>query len=525
MKKIILLYAFIVLYPIYSFSQIQFVQRVEQPAKQSEDNYIVMPFKAGLLAFRAQSDRGNFIKRKFQYFLTDQQLNPRDPQEFELPDYYDMIGYDIDGDNLYLLLRKASVNKDQIIFKVDLEAGDVNSYKISSVLAAELQEFFIIDDKAVLMGTMENRPVVQIYDINLDNVITLQGIYANDAKIIQMRKDYELAVFDIVMSKRDFYKNKIINVLTFDIEGNILREVKIDRLEDPRMELVEGVLTPPNQYRQAMVGPFGLRRKEAFQGFYISSINEFGEYNNSYFTLEDLPNFYNYLPERIRKRRVKALEKSIENDKKITIPNVLTTREVITVGDHFLVYNDYLSPSSSRYSSRDGMYNSGYYYNSPLQRRMSPLHYGMWPGAMPLMTNQNYRQFRYLAAQFLLLDNRGNIIWDNSLSLKNSVLPYESKFGEVSFDGTDLYYMYLDKVELRLSHISEGEVVMENESFPIELIEDNERIRDTHESSLSLMWWYDRYYLLSGKQRIRYQNESGREDSKEVFFITKIRVD
>jgi hypothetical protein len=242
MKKIILLYAFIVLNPLYSFSQIQFVQRVEQPAKQSEDNYILMPFKAGLLAFRAQSDRGNFIKRRFQYFITDRQLNPGDPQEFELPDYYDMIGYDIDGENLYLLLRKSNVNKDQIIFKVDLEAGDVNSYKISSVLAAELQEFFIIDDKAVLMGTMENRPVVQIYDINLDNVITLQGIYANDAKIIQMRKDYELAVFDVVMSKRDFYKNKIINVLTFDIEGNILREVKIDRLEDPRMELVEGVL-------------------------------------------------------------------------------------------------------------------------------------------------------------------------------------------------------------------------------------------------------------------------------------------
>lgn len=525
MKKIILLYAFIALMPAYSFSQIQFVQRVEQPAKQSEDNYIVMPYKTGLLAFRTQSDRGNYIKRKFQYFLTDRQLDSQEPKEFDLPDYYDMIGYDIDGDNLYLLLKKNSFSKDQMIYKVELEGGDVKFFKISSTLAAELQEFFIIDEKAVLMGTMENRPVVQIYDISLDNVITLQGIYANDAKIIQMRKDFDLAVFDVVMSKRDFYKNKIISILTFDIEGNKLREVKIDRLEDPKMEIVEGVLTPPNQYRQAMVGPFGLRKKESFQGFYISTINEFGEYTNSYFTLEDLPNFYNYLPERPRKRKIKALEKSIEKDKKLTIPNVLTTREVITVGDHFLVYNDYLSPSSSRYSTRDGMYNSSYYHNSPLQRRMSPMHYGMWPGVGPLPSNQNYRQFRYLAAQFLLMDNRGNIIWDNSLSLQNSVLSHESKFGEVSFDGNDLFYMYLDKEELRLSQISDGEVVLENESFPIELIDDNERIRDTHESSLSLMWWYDRYYLLSGKQRVRFQTESGREDTKEVFFITKIRVD
>jgi len=525
MKKIILLYTFIVLLPVSSFSQIQFVQRVEQPAKQNEDNYVIMPFKTGLIAFRAHSEKGNFIKRKFQYFITDQQLESREHQEFDLPDYYDMVGYDIDGDKLYILLKKSSYAKDQIIYEVDLDGGDINNYNISSALAAELQEFFIIDQKVILMGTMESRPVVQIYDINLDNIITLQGIYANDAKIIQMRKDFDLAIFDVVMSKRDFYKNKIISVLTFDIEGNKLREVKIDQLDDPRMEIVEGVLTPPNQYKQAMVGPFGLRKKEAFQGFYISSINEFGEYDNSYITLEDLPNFYNYLPERPRKRKIKALEKSIENNKRLTIPNVLTTREVITVGDHYLIYNDYISPSSSRYSSRDGMYNSGYYYNSPLQRRMSPMYMGMWPGAGPMPLNHVHRQFRYLAAQFLLMDIRGNIVWDNSLSLKNNVLPYEGKFGEVSFDGNDLYYMYLDKVELRLSQISDGEVVLENESFPIELIDDNERIRDTHESSLSLMWWYDKYYLLSGKQRIRFQNESGKEENKEVFFITKIRVD
>ncbi|KEO74463.1 hypothetical protein [Anditalea andensis] len=525
MKKIILLYAFIAFTSVSSFSQIQFVHRVEQPVKQNEENYIVMPYKTGLIAFRTQADRGSFSNKKFQYFITDQQLLSEEPAAFELPEHYEMAGYDIEGDMLYLLLKKNNYNKDQMIFEIALEGEAVNDYKINSVLAAELQEFFIINQKAVLMGTMENRPVIQIYDFSLDNVITLQGIYANDAKIIQMRKDHELDVFDVVMSKRDFYKNKIISILTFDIDGNKLREVKIDQLDDPKMEIVEGVLTAPSQYRQAMVGPYGLRRKESFQGFYMSTINEFGEYNNVYFSLEDLPNFYNYLPDRARKRKVRSLEKSIQKDKKLTIPNVLATREAIALGDYLLVYNDYLSPSSSRYSNRDGMYNSGYYHNSPLQRRMPPMYYGMWPGVGPMPANTNYRQFRYLAAQFLLLDNKGNIIWDNSLSLQNSVLPHESKFGEVSFDGSDLYYMYLDKTELQLSHIKDGEVIFENESFPIELIDANERIKDTDESSLSLMWWYDNYFLLSGKQRVRYQTGSGKEENKEVFFITKIKVD
>jgi hypothetical protein len=45
------------------------------------------------------------------------------------------------------------------------------------------------------------------------------------------------------------------------------------------------------------------------------------------------------------------------------------------------------------------------------------------------------------------------------------------------------------------------------------------------ERSLQLIWWYDNYYLLSGKQRIRYQDEEGKEKTREVNFFTKIKVD
>lgn len=524
MKKYLLLYIVILLTSISSFAQIQFVRRVEHPVKPSEDNYTIMPYSDGLVAFRSQPEKGNSYKKRLEYFVTDEQLNSGKLQDFALPDYYDLVGYDISDQSLYIILIKNSVGKERMLYEVGLETGEVKSHKISSTLTSDLQEFFVINKRAVFMGIKENRPVVQIYDIALDNVFTLQGIYANDTKILQMRKDSELEVFDVVMSKRDFYKNKLVTILTFDVEGNKLREVNIDRLEDPKMEIVEGVLTHPTYYKQAMVGPFGLRRKEAFQGIYLSTINEFGEYINSYYTLADLPNFYNYLPERRRNRKLRSLEKNIEKEKRITIPNVLATREVISSGDYFLIYNDYFSPSSTRSSSRDGMYHSGYYNNSPVQRRFSPFSYGMWPGAGPMPLHQNYRQFRYLSAQFLLLSAKGELIWDNSLALKNNLLPHEQKFGEVSFNGSDLYFMYLDNTDLRLSHISDGEVLMENESFPLELVNENETIRDTQESSLSLMWWYDQYYLLSGKQRVRFYTESGREENKEVFFITKIRV-
>ncbi|WP_373399781.1 hypothetical protein V8V91_09125 [Algoriphagus halophilus] len=42
---------------------------------------------------------------------------------------------------------------------------------------------------------------------------------------------------------------------------------------------------------------------------------------------------------------------------------------------------------------------------------------------------------------------------------------------------------------------------------------------------MKFVHWYDRYFLLSGNQRIRYQDESGKEQVRDVFFATKILVD
>ena len=124
----------------------------------------------------------------------------------------------------------------------------------------------------------------------------------------------------------------------------------------------------------------------------------------------------------------------------------------------------------------------------------------------------------------ILMDESGRILWENSLSLDNSSRTNPGKFGEVTFDGRNLYYMYIDDEELKLSQLQNGELVMENETFKIELINENERINETQQSSLHLMWWYDNYYLLSGKQKIRHLQEDGKQAVKDVYFLTKIKV-
>jgi hypothetical protein len=85
--------------------------------------------------------------------------------------------------------------------------------------------------------------------------------------------------------------------------------------------------------------------------------------------------------------------------------------------------------------------------------------------------------------------------------------------------------MFVDNDMLRLSFFRNGEKIFENQEFEIGLVNEEERIRDSNVESFRLIHWYDRYYLLSGTQRIRFLNEKGMDEVREVYFLTKIAVD
>ena len=518
----LLLYGFVG----YTSGQVQFTQRMEVETSWYDDDFIVMPRNEGFVAFRVIADKFQGRVNTFQYVLGDFQLGNADPFLFSLKENSELLGFDLDRDYLYVLFQKGpAFNNERFIYEINLITKQVSEVSMNSLLNAELQDFLVFNRKAVFMGTYEYRPVIQVFDLATTDVITVPGVFEKDAKILQLRKDPELNVFDVLMSRRDFFKKKIVTILTYDTNGNKLREVKIENLADPSMEIVEGVLTSSQDYKQALIGPYGLRRKEAYQGIYFTKINEFGEYTNNFYTLADFPNFFNYLPEKTRERRLKSLEKDLERGKNTPIRNVVVTREVLDLGGSFLVYNDLFVSSSTRYIPRDGMYANSFY-------RMNPMMGGGYGGLYnPLFMDPRFRttqvteQYKFLSAQFLLIDKDGDILWDNVLSLNNYDKSDPGKFGETSFDGTNLFFMYLDGMQLMLSQFRAGELVREHEPYELELINENERIRETKESSLQLMWWYENYYLLTGKQKVRYQDQDGKEQIRDVNFFTKIKVE
>ncbi|WP_041779598.1 hypothetical protein [Belliella baltica] len=519
-------------FSLTSLAQVDFAARLEFEAKFGESNYMTIFNDEGVIGFRTVKESGFKSQKHLEVFQADYNLNATSIKKLPIRENHDLVGYDVDEDKFYLLFQKGgSISaEDRYIIEMTLRTDKATEFDVSNVLEMELKEFYVMNGKTIFMGVSESLPVVQIFDMETTNVFTAQGIYSKDSEILQLRKDKQLGVLDVLISKRDQYKVKQVSILTFDMEGSKLREVDLGNLDDPKLEIIEGILTPFEDYQQALIGTFGKQRQEAYQGIYFAEINEFGETVKKYYTLENFENFYNYLPEKIRARRIRSLEKSLKKGKTPDIKPVLSTREVITMDDGYLVYSDLFMANNPRYFPRDGMYANSMYRINPF----NPIYNNMmfrdpYLGYRGMPYNPNFNTFRegeykFYAAQILKLDKDGRILWDNSVSLPNNVTNNPSKFGEISLTGNKLHYMYLEDEKLALSYLYDGEVIFENEKFEIELLEETERIRETDEYSLILYWWYENNYLLTGKQTIRFQDEDGRQKTKDVFFLTKIQV-
>ncbi|MCH7415611.1 transcriptional regulator [Belliella sp. R4-6] len=530
MKHLLSFCFFIIIYPSL-FGQVQFTNRLEFEAEFGANNFMTSFYKDGIIGFRTTKEKAFSSKLNFEMFQADFDLNRGPLKKIAVRDNHDMAGFDLDDGVFYVLFQKrnSTSGEDKYIVEINLENDQLKEYNLSNVLDMELKEFYVMEEKVIFMGISESLPVVQLFDLKTSNIFTAQGIYSKNTEILQLRKDHQLGVLDVLISKRNQYKVKEVSVLTFDMEGNKLREVNIDRLDDPKLEIIEGILTPFQEYSQSLVGTFGKQRQEAYQGIYLIDINEFGESTKRYYTLEDFPNFFNYLTEKQQEKKIKALEKSLEKGKTPDIKPTFSTREVVTLGNGHLIYSDLFTANNPRYYPRDGVYANNMYrmgqfspmynsmmFNDPYFLRGMP--YG------PSMNNYREGEYKFHAAHLLLIDMNGNIIWDNSLKLPGRTTSNPGKFGEISYVDEKLHFLYIEDDKLSMSYLYDGELIFENETFEIGLINENERIKENDKSSLMLYWWYDNFYILSGKQTIRFQDEEKRQSSRDVFFITKIAV-
>jgi len=261
---------------------------------------------------------------------------------------------------------------------------------------------------------------------------------------------------------------------------------------------------------------------------YLMEINEFGEYEFKLYTLADFPNFYNYLNERSKGKKDKEVLNSLEKGKVPSLRNYYSIRDIQQTSDAYFIYFDQYTNKSSKGTSTLFSPTSGYRTNSWNRTGYDPnMQDFISSNGMnrPPTVYQVIPEYQYLSAHFMKVGKTGQVIWDNAATYDGLITDYPDAFGEVAVVGDEYYHMYVRDLTIKLSYFKNGVKVFENLDFELKLPIEDERIASTNPSSIRLIHWYDRYYLMSGTQKIRFLKESGAQDTREVYFLAKILVD
>ena len=511
-----------------SQAQVKFLSRFEVQGQPYDPVFEMMRIPDGLVSFRTYQARNFSSEKVFQFFTSDLDLNSGGLIELSLRPGFDMVGYDTDSTNLFVLLSKGfNIGAEKYILQVNLETNQGFEFSAENLLSMELVEFLVQNRKAVFMGNADGRPALQIYDLDDKSIHTVQGVYGNNTQVLQIRKMPELESLEVVISRRGQYKNRETSIITFDMAGNLIREVKVDQFGDPGQEILEGLLLADQDYQQVMVGAFGLEGRGSYQGAYIMEINEFGEFGFKLYTLEDFPNFYNYLPEKQKIKQDEAVLKDLEKSKTPLIRNTFSIRDVRETPEAYYLYFDQINIISSR-GGRPGGFSPTNSYRYDRLNRMGYAPTYLDPFISPNIPAQSFTltdEYQYQSVHLIKISKEGQVLWDNSATYDDFTTDYPEPFGEIAVVGEDVYHLYAENDVIMASFFRNGEKVFEHLSFDLELADEGDRLKNTDLSTLRLVHWYDRYFILTGQQSIRFLNSDNREEVRDVFFMSKILVD
>lgn len=526
MKYTLILLLLILPY-LSSEAQVKFMARYEVESGDFDPLFEMVPTQQGLISFRTISKRALNVNRVFQYFISDENLQSESLVELPVQEGFDMIGYDLDAENLYVIFQKGgSISSEKYVLQIDLKSREGFEYSLNNILEMSLSEFLVQGRSVIVMGIPDTRPVVQVFNLDNKSVHTLQGIYGNDTQILQIRKRNDIESFEVVLSRKGKNREREISINSYDLEGNLLREIKIEEFGGQGQEIMDALLFSSGNYRQMMVGAFGLERRNSYQGMYALDINEFGEYEERLYTLSDFPEFYNYLDERGKSRKAREVEKAIKKERVPNIQDNYSIRQVLQLNDGVLLYFDHYDVVNTRGNSRNTSYSSRTLYRPfPNQGLGGGGIYDPFPTTPVSPNTLNFQmetEFTYVSAHFIRLGSEGQVIWDNAITYNNLRTNYPESFGEIALVGDEFYHAYVRDDKIILSYLKSGEKVFEELDFEIKLIDENERITQTNQNTLRLVHWYDRYFLLTGTQKIRYQKEGGGSATRDVYFMSKV---
>jgi hypothetical protein len=482
-------------------AQVQQTRRFELPVFARERNFEIIPAGAhGMYVYQ-----GAFTEKGEQLFLIRLDTAFQEKWSGYLPveRNYILVGKKSLDNKLFLLYRYRDYSRNDLqLFIIEGADGNYTRHIIKSFIPFAPTEFQLTK-KAALVGGYYNRvPVVLHFSFGTQKSKVLPGLFNETGELTQIRT-YPNNEFDVLISARNFQKQRTIWIKNYDEEGGLIRNFSLDAEESKHLIFGRAVKTGGDM--QLVAGVYGSRSAEFSRGIFISSIDPSGMQQTRYYNFADLENFFKYMRAK-REQRIKSrIERKKIKGKKIRFNYRFLVHEIIPYKNQYILLGEAFYP---RYTSLD---------RSSYGSFFTPF---VSPGAI-VQNGRVFDGYYYTHAVVMCFDVNGNLLWDNSFEINDVRTFTLEQFVKMEVQEDKIALLYLYENEIRTKIIKGDQVLEGKATDPIRTLNEMDIVRKEFADKNKLEYWYSDYLYAYGIQEIVDQSQKalGR---RRVFYINKI---
>lgn len=523
----------IVMLAILGHSSIaQSVKRVEIPVPANSTEVFTIPLNQQGVIVLNQINKTNYTLTRF-----DTNLEKLWTVNGTMDASLDYVKHSYDGNNLYLLFSRYRSNVYEVV-KVNIGPGFIEKYQIMSVDRMEVSDFQALKFSVFIGGVVNSQPVILFTNLIERKTIILPSALKNQAEIQSMELDTTTDILNVTYAVGTKGKNYQLVLKTFDENGKIVSQIAMN--PDNEFAMMNGRLNLVSDSTEVMFGTYGHKnsigssRGPTSQGIYFSKLVDNEVADLKFYSFTAFKNFFNFMPNRQRERQEKKILDKKEKGEDLRLDYRLIVHDVIKKDGKYIMvaeafypeyrnnnfspygfgnsWNSWGSPYSSFYNPyRWGYGNYGLY--SPFSSYYSPWGWG----------NRNYNNAQtfdgwvYTHAVVAAFDEKGNLLWDNSIELKDVKEQKLTEKVKASVKGDEIVLSYSNKGQIFTKIIQAEKVLEETQNKPIDTQLEGDKVKQT--SSDNIDFWYNNYFLASGYQKISNDLEGGK---RNVYYLNKV---
>jgi hypothetical protein len=483
--------------------------RIENPVKEATNAYnVILCGESGVLVFFESIEVTEEKLTKWYFIFYDNQLKVKWSLEIPLIKTISYKDFYLRQKQLYLYFqkkggRKSDENNFQLI-EIQVESGENN---IISGIVPEKARFikFLIHENLAYIGLNErkNKASISIIDLISLEIKTISIGNNNSCFLENINIDTFNNTLDVITHTFTSKRNLDLIINEYTLNGDLINSLAINN--DQKNTLYASQLIPVGKNKKFLIGTYtnkvpGKNELEnsniSVAGFYFVEILNNKQQEIKFYNILDFKNLNTSLKgKEIHKLRKKAKNK--KDGKDISIDYRLLVHDVIYLDEKFII------PSEAFY---------------PEYRTVSRMYYDYYGRPMP-QTYTVFEGYKYYNANVFCVDEKGNLLWDNSISVW-SIVSFQIEEQICFLDENDeIVIVFSSEGKIASTIIKGNETTGDLEFTDIETSHPGDKLIDEELSSLK--YWYDNFFICYGFQTIK-NNSLLKNEKRKVFYINKI---